>query len=542
MKKAWRLDFLIIPVVCFMFVTGCGQRTQNLPRVTSPEKVLIFGVDAAGWDVLYPLCQDGFLPNFQRLIKTGIKANLKTLEPTVSVMLWTTIATGRLPENHGIKSWLMEGSDTSGQLAITSHFRKVPAIWNLKTEKQFLFSNWWATWPCESINGVMISNRAHMPELDHLVYPPAGKNTLNTIRRLASPELELELTELNPFDNPLKLSRFVSDQIKRDRFYLDAAAEFFSQSDFEIVGLFVRGIDILEHEYLYDVRKYEGAPQIEDNTRGIVHAYYRYLDKQLGRFIDLMGPSTSVIVVSDHGMDPVTSLPPMIEGLKLDELLSFLGCIPKNADGSLQYEKAAFRDNKRYPPGLNRGISCSEKHFQDSKEMLEKARILKQDLENITIDGKKLFNSVELTNNPMEFIKISMNPEPSPKSIVNIKKQKIPFLKLIDFIIHPTAGQHWNKPDGIFMMSGPGIRHMEDFQNIHICDVAPTIATLAGLPVAQDLDGKPAKHFFTDEFLTKCPVEWVASYGERTSTIPEIDTSAADNLIKNELKSLGYIQ
>ena len=68
----------------------------------SKKKVLLIGWDAADWQVITPLLDQGKMPNLQKLVEQGTMGNLATLYPDLSPMLWTSIATGKYPFKHGI--------------------------------------------------------------------------------------------------------------------------------------------------------------------------------------------------------------------------------------------------------------------------------------------------------------------------------------------------------------------------------------------------------------------------------------------------------
>ena len=530
----------LVLLLSFIFYAVSCLKPEGTP--SEPDTILVFGIDAASWKVIDPLCKRGYLPTFSRLVNSGIKADLHTLEPTVSVMLWTTIATGMLPEHHGISSWLTEGTDTSGQLAITSNRRKVPALWNLFSQSKCFFTNWWATWPVENISGVMISNRAHFNNLDRVVFPPELKKTVCQTHRQSQETINSELSSLNPFGNQIETDDFLFKQLRKDRFYLDSAYQIASTEKFKMIALFVRGIDILEHEYLYDVLEYKNAPQIEKNRKGIVIAYYRYLDSQLERFIRICGKSCTIVVISDHGMDPIDKRPPIIEGLQLDNLLAKLNYEPVDPNGEPMPDKAIFRDNKKYPPGLKRGISANAHQFNSTPEMIQAAEDLKNNLQTIQINNVSLFSAIKINDDPAEILTLNIDPNGKPNDEIIINQNAEPLMQYVRFIIHPRAGQHWYSPNGIFLMSGPGIESSSDLNEINILDVAPTLAVLADLPVLKNLDGKPKLEFFTEQFKNSHPVKWVDRIDWTPSAeIPESPDNV-DESIRRELQSIGYIQ
>lgn len=502
----------------------------------APDKLLLFGIDAVGWNVLLPQIQSGELPNFKRAMDTGIAARMKTLEPTVSVMLWTTIATGMLPENHGINNWLMESADSSGQQAITSDRRKVPAFWNLTGRRTAGIVNWWATWPVEPVNGVMISNRAHFPGMAESIYPESDRTLMETVPFTEPSAIEAELSSLNPYGNPIRLPPFFAEQLRKDRYYLDLAQQILLEKKVDILAVFVRGIDILQHEYLRDVRQdVASIPQVPEEQRGIVRAYYRYLDSRLGKFLEIMGPDTGLLIVSDHGMDPVITLPPLVEGMNIDRLLSSLHELSPEL-----MPAGRFSDNQAYPPGLLRGLRWSGSSPVPEDEVERIMNVMKSLL--VRTDTP-LFDEVVTGSTPDELIRLRLNPSPVMDDVISWRSHSIPIMKVTDMIIHPRSGQHWHSPDGIFLASGPGIKTSPgEISEIGIVDIMPTLLAWIGLPVSKQLDGKPRLNFFSENHRKALPVQWVDAYESRPAHRSVEAPAEVDDALRKELESLGYIR
>jgi len=68
-------------------------------------KVFIIGIDGASWNVVGPLLEQGFLSNLGALIESGTHGNMNNLGETQSPIIWTTIATGKLPDQHRIQAF-----------------------------------------------------------------------------------------------------------------------------------------------------------------------------------------------------------------------------------------------------------------------------------------------------------------------------------------------------------------------------------------------------------------------------------------------------
>ena len=74
------------------------------------------------------------MPTLDRMINEGVMGNLATLEPILSPMLWNSVATGMLPEKHGIHGFIEPDPVNGGARPYTSTSRKVKALWNILTQ------------------------------------------------------------------------------------------------------------------------------------------------------------------------------------------------------------------------------------------------------------------------------------------------------------------------------------------------------------------------------------------------------------------------
>ena len=66
------------------------------------SRLLLVGWDAADWKVIDPLLAKGEMPHLARLLQQGVRGNVATIQPPLSPMVWTSIATGKRPPKHGI--------------------------------------------------------------------------------------------------------------------------------------------------------------------------------------------------------------------------------------------------------------------------------------------------------------------------------------------------------------------------------------------------------------------------------------------------------
>ena len=66
------------------------------------KKVLLIGWDAADWKAINQIMDAGEMPALENMVNNGVIGNLATLEPPLSPMMWTSIATGKRADKHGI--------------------------------------------------------------------------------------------------------------------------------------------------------------------------------------------------------------------------------------------------------------------------------------------------------------------------------------------------------------------------------------------------------------------------------------------------------
>ncbi len=124
------------------------------------KRVLLIGWDAADWKMMSPLLEQGKMPNFQKLVEDGVMGNLTSLEPILSPLLWTSIATGKLADEHNILGFAEPRPAGGGIRPVRSTSRKCKALWNIVSDKGLRAGvvHWLATHPAEIINGFVVSD------------------------------------------------------------------------------------------------------------------------------------------------------------------------------------------------------------------------------------------------------------------------------------------------------------------------------------------------------------------------------------------------
>lgn len=121
------------------------------------QKVVIIGIDGADWSVIDPLIAEGKLPSIGKLIASGQAGVLRSIVPTYSPVVWTTIFSGQPPEVHGLVDWY--SSDARSRL--------VPMLWDIfgAHGRRSVTVNVPGSWPTAEVDGGVLLSGFPIPGL-----------------------------------------------------------------------------------------------------------------------------------------------------------------------------------------------------------------------------------------------------------------------------------------------------------------------------------------------------------------------------------------
>ena len=150
-------------------------------------RVLLLGVDGLGWDTLQRWAAAHPSETYEWFRKRAVAAPLDTLVPTLSPRIWSSIATGVPPEDHGVVGFtsldydglchsrlltprfegafywtsLLQQLGAARRLPVSSLDLRRPPIWEILGRPAYPVDvlAWWATWPAQPILGRMVSDR-----------------------------------------------------------------------------------------------------------------------------------------------------------------------------------------------------------------------------------------------------------------------------------------------------------------------------------------------------------------------------------------------
>ncbi|HZI93738.1 MAG TPA: tetratricopeptide repeat protein [Patescibacteria group bacterium] len=308
-----------------------SPQTVPIRSVDTGTRLLLIGLDGADWQIAGPLIEAGKLPNLARLRREGAWGDLRSSQPMLSPLLWTSIATGKTPDQHGIIDFLVLDPRTGMKVPISSIYRRTKALWNIYTEsgRTADFIAWWATWPAEAVNGHMVSERlayslfgfkSRPEDTLGLVYPPKfidevtplrvreDSITLKDLQRFAritaadltAARAKLKGDQTQAYADPINhLTRILAST----RTYHAIALKLLAGGKRDIVSIYYQGIDETCHRFAQYIPPKSAwiDPAQFDKYSDVVKRFYEYQDTLIGELLKAAGPGVTVVLMSDHG-------------------------------------------------------------------------------------------------------------------------------------------------------------------------------------------------------------------------------------------------
>jgi len=272
-------------------------------------QVHVLGIDGLDRRMADQMIARGEMPHLQALLAEGAHALLRAEPEQVPAIVWTTIATGRGPEAHGILStgarrlpgmrtpMPITGDDPFARALrsatdvlrlgraqpATSVLRGAKTFWNVASEKGLRVGvvNWWATWPADAVNGYVVTERA-----------------LFKLEKGGSFEGETAPPEAFDRLRPLA-ARAASKPRGIDEFALAAARTLSASPRPDVEAIYLPGLDIATMQH---VGEGGGADLASLDARlDAVRAYYRLVDGLVGQAVEGMTASEVLVLVGDPG-------------------------------------------------------------------------------------------------------------------------------------------------------------------------------------------------------------------------------------------------
>jgi hypothetical protein len=438
-------------------------------------KVVVVGIDGGTWTVADRVN----MPALEKLQKRGRRGILEAEEPLFSPLLWSTLATGKRPDQHGIR-----GLNVRTDQATAGRFWEVARDADLTVG----LYKWLVTWPPPTgdlpgftvpawlagddsthpeglswIKALELSNRAHRKRVKtdrstlDLAIDGLGDglrwSTLWAAIRFASME------RLSPLPDRKREAflRRLRLRIDRDAF---VAAVHEHNPDLATFTIYVT--DALSHTHWS-----------QDGGRHVEGAY-RLADQVLADIVAQFGPNTTFLVLSDHGFRNAADGGGVHSAVpKTDRLKQYLA----DTVGTVEIVRLG-----------RKLIVTPEIPISDGA--------MEQSLGQLVLDdGKPLFRSEVYSGKSAWTLSVNHVPPVSDWSSTFVGG-----IKLSELVVPGRSEEGEHDPDGIVVLASPNGKNTE-LGRVSQMDVAPTILALLGLSVAEDMPGQS----WVEETVSRVP-------------------------------------
>jgi Type I phosphodiesterase / nucleotide pyrophosphatase len=312
----------VIPLLAsaaLLVASGVAAATWFRPHLVEPPdfavvptglRVRVIGIDGLERRMTEQMLERGDMPRLQALLRGAAHGRLRSEPERVPAIVWTTIATGRGPEVHGIRSTgtrripglrtpLLEEDESPFAAALseatdllrlsrreppTAVLRGAKTFWNVASEKGLRVGvvNWWATWPADAVNGYIVTDRA-----------------LFKLEKGGPPDREVFPTGAFERLRSLLPEKGADRAQALDRFHVAAATLLRRPSPPDLEAVYLPGLDIFTTQRLSDT---DGADLATLDTRLMaVREEYRLVDELLGELVAAANPEDVLVLVGDPG-------------------------------------------------------------------------------------------------------------------------------------------------------------------------------------------------------------------------------------------------
>ena len=570
---------------------GSNITLQRDKEVIAPgtTKILLIGLDGSTWRLIVPLVKKGKLPSLSRFLETSYWGTLICAERATSPLVWTSIATGKVAEKHGVFDHTVREPGTYESVPVKSYHRKVKAIWNILSEnkKTVGLIDWYVTFPPEKVNGYVISRLT--ADEKNKTYPEEIQKDIDEITK--------KIISQKTADNLFNVKEELQNDVKK---LSSVTAYMRGKIPTDFSGVYTHSTDAIQHYFwkYMEPQKYDykiwGMNGSDVKKYGeVIENHYIEVDKMIGDLTKNLDDKTMLIILSDHGAQAQTF--PHV-AVDVDKILNIAGFLSfKN-----NFQEIDFSEAKAFSAGIEKnyqikGVCLNLKGRETTgivnpgeDEERIKSEIMKTlaDLK-ILENGENIFSKVisgkDMKEKRWEDSKIDLFAYSNDEALKEFYKTHIKIagktFPLADILsIDDTSGEHAN--EGIILMSGKNIKSKFIFPALDIkitrvlkktaktifgdntplfvkkcflmlnfesstpttLDIAPTILYSMGLPVGKDMDGKAIIDAFNPGFISKNPLNYINTYEGPLSTKSNKVTSTADENMLKKLKALGYIQ
>lgn len=272
-------------------------------------KVMVIGLDGATWRLIKPWIAEGKLPALSNLMAKGTHGTLMSTMQPMSAQAWTSFMTGMNIGKHGLVDFLMRRPDSYDLQIVNARLRDGQSLWQLlgANGRQVAVINVPMTYPPERVNGVLVSGM-DAPYLNptarsNFTWPEAfGAELLQAV-----PDYVIEPGGDNIiFSKNRNPQRFIDEMLAAGQARFDAITYIMENRPWDFLMAVFRPTDRAQHFFWKHMDPQHPFHEPGDEYfADAITQVYEAVDRWLGALLDRVDEETHVVVMSDHGFEPL---------------------------------------------------------------------------------------------------------------------------------------------------------------------------------------------------------------------------------------------
>jgi len=307
-----------------------------LASVAFPPQVSIFALDGASLGFIRQRVAAGQFPNLGRLLDRAATIDLATLTPTQAEPIWAAAATGKSPQQNGIRSnasyRAREGDVIAADIlpdycfasalpdqgfversAPTSSSLSARPLWDILSDYGIAsgVAGWPLSYPARADRGFVLSDRFDEAASEPLRLRDASAGDPTTAvdvareifdRWQATSRAEIMPALASTLPDPIGLN-----QARWDRAYHESVLALAPQFAPRLTAVRYEGLATFGHSYLSDAQPELFGDRLRvDPQRSVLDQYYAFIDSEIGEATRRLAPGDLLLVISGFGMEPTS--------------------------------------------------------------------------------------------------------------------------------------------------------------------------------------------------------------------------------------------
>ena len=509
-SRAWVWLLLLVLPVAAVLAGG-----TNWGRgVGSGSRVLVLGFPGLSWSVAEDLIEKGEMPNLSTLRRRGSWGEVQSVKPLLPPVVWTSIATGKGWEEHGVMSFTATSADV-----------QVKRIWDIYADRGWKIGlfGWPVTWPPEPVNGFMVPS---IIDMGTDAYP----RELGFIRELAMSEKTKrprtwgrywryaflgirygaklgtliqagETIVLEPFrGNSLEAAQLFSMRKLRTRLACDHFVELRRKSSPDFAAFNANIIHVAQSHFwkYYEPGSFQDiSPKDIERYGSSVEDAYRIVDGFIGRILADTNENDIVVVVSDHGAEAITDAAAKTFTLRLEPLLAEMRL--KNV---VEATNLGARTYIRMKNGHEGDLNRIRRLFDTARLGEENARAFQtrvDEWDNLVITLERIVND-------------------RPNDTILFQGGRCGVSEIVRAVENQESSQM--REMGALVLAGKGVLPGRRIEHATLLDLVPTLLVLTDFDLAADMPGNVIESALSVPLSEKLP-HFVTTY-EPIEEFPEL--------------------